>query len=84
MKVAVRKNNRLIGYDYSAEGLYSITICTHKRKNTLSDVVVGALREAPLRNRSLISKIVGYIKMNVSKRIHAISPDKKSVATQLF
>ena len=29
-----------------------------------------AIRESPLRGRSIISKTVGYIKMNVSKEIH--------------
>ena len=29
-----------------------------------------AIRESPLRGRSIISKIVGYFKMNVSKEIH--------------
>ena len=29
-----------------------------------------AIRESPLRGRSLISKIVGFIKMNASKEIH--------------
>ena len=32
-----------------------------------------ALREAPLQ-RSLLSKAVGYIKMNVSKEIHKTNP----------
>ena len=30
-----------------------------------------AIRESPLQGRSVISKLVGYIKMNVSKEIHA-------------
>ena len=32
--------------------------------------VVGAIQESPLRERSALSKIIGYIKMNVSKEIH--------------
>ena len=31
-----------------------------------------AIRESPLQNRSVISKIIGYIKMNASKEIHNI------------
>ena len=31
---------------------------------------VRAIRESPLRGRSIISKTVGYIKMNISKEIH--------------
>ena len=29
-----------------------------------------AIRESPLRGRSVISKVIGYIKMNASKEIH--------------
>ena len=29
-----------------------------------------AIRESPLRSRSIISRVVGFLKMNVSKRIH--------------
>jgi len=39
--LAVRKNIRLQGYDYSSAGLYYITICTHLRKNLLAHMVVG-------------------------------------------
>lgn len=38
---------------------------------------VRAIRESPLQARSLISKIIGYIKMNSSKEIHLFLPDKK-------
>jgi len=34
------------------------------------DADLRAIRESPLRGRSLISKVVGYLKMNVSKEIH--------------
>ena len=34
-----------------------------------------AIRESPLQIRSLISKIIGYFKMNVSKAIHKTHPD---------
>ena len=39
--------------------------------------ILRAIRESPLRGRSLISKVVGYMKMNVSKEIHKINPDEK-------
>lgn len=70
----VRKPYRLKEYDYSSAGAYFITVCTHNRKCILSRVV-GAIRESPLQARSLISKIVGYIKMNSSKEIHRFKPD---------
>ncbi len=34
------------------------------------DEDLRAIRESPLRGRSIISKVIGYIKMNASKRIH--------------
>ena len=35
-----------------------------------------AIRESPLRHqRSKIDKIIGYLKMNVSKQLHHLSPD---------
>ena len=116
-----RKNLRLKYFDYSTQGSYFLTLCTHNRKNILSHIVgaihespaikltecgsiaecvinnipshygafvekyvimpnhihliveildddLRAIRESPLQ-RSVISKIVGYIKMNVSKEI---------------
>ncbi|MBE5812238.1 MAG: transposase [Clostridiales bacterium] len=35
-----------------------------------------AIHESPLRGRSEISKIVGYLKMNASKQIHEINKDE--------
>ena len=35
-----------------------------------------SIRESTLRNRSTISKVVGYLKMNTSKQVHKINPDK--------
>ena len=34
------------------------------------DEELRAIRESPLRGRSVISKVIGYIKMNASKEIH--------------
>ncbi|MBO5043217.1 MAG: hypothetical protein J6D87_09650 [Clostridia bacterium] len=34
------------------------------------DEELRAIRESPLRGRSIISKVIGYIKMNASKEIH--------------
>ena len=42
------------------------------------DCYSRALREAPLQDkRSLLSKAVGFLKMNSSKQIHLIEPDLK-------
>ena len=34
------------------------------------DAELRAIRESPLRGRSIVSKVIGYIKMNSSKEIH--------------
>lgn len=125
MNYPVRKNPRLFYYDYSQNGAYFITICTHNRKYLFSHIDSGsaiqipsitmtqygktadsvikeipekyavkidnyvimpnhihlliqiddygenrAIRESPLQGRSVISKVVGYLKMNVSKQMH--------------
>ena len=122
MDLPKRKPTRLKDYDYSSEGAYFITICTHNRKNLFSNIV-GAIHESPesnlnskgkivdfyinklntrfeitidkyivmpnhihliaiiqntqrsirestLQKRALISKSIGYLKMNVSRDIH--------------
>lgn len=122
MNLPKRKSTRLADYDYSSEGAYFITICTHNRKNLFSNIV-GAIHESPenklnsngeivdfyiqklnnrfelkvekyiimpnhihliviieksersirestLQKRALISKAMGYLKMNVSRDIH--------------
>ena len=45
MKLPNRKPTRLRNYDYSSEGAYFITICTHNRKYIFSDVV-GSIHES--------------------------------------
>ena len=133
MDLPKRKQIRLPDFDYSSPGAYFVTICTHEKRCTLSDIAVGALheapavtvrltalgqivretidflpdrysdlivdkyvimpnhihmllrieaeralREAPLRERetrSLLSKAIGFLKMNCSKQIHQTYPD---------
>ena len=41
-----RKPTRLKGYDYSQNGAYFITICTHNRRYLFSNIV-GAIHELP-------------------------------------
>ena len=44
------------------------------------DEELRAIRESPLRGRSIVSKTIGYIKMNSSKMIH--SRDKNIIIWQ--
>ena len=39
-----RRSIRLKGYDYTQEGAYFVTICTHNRKCIFGDIVDGQLR----------------------------------------
>ena len=48
MALPKRNQLRLPEYDYSSPGAYFVTICTHNRRCILSDIVVGALHEAPV------------------------------------
>jgi len=46
MNLPKRKPTRLKGYDYSQNGAYFITICTHGKKYLLSNIV-GDFHECP-------------------------------------
>lgn len=59
MTLPKRKPTRLKNFDYSSEGAYFITICSHNRKMLFSNIV-GAI----------VSKVMGYLKMNASRDIH--------------
>lgn len=62
MNLPKRKPTRLKNYDYSSDGAYFITICTHKRQKILSNIV-GAIHESPEIKLSLNGEIVEkYIK----------------------
>jgi len=43
-----RQSTRLKGYDYSREGLYFVTICTHDRECLFGEIVVGAENFPPI------------------------------------
>jgi REP element-mobilizing transposase RayT len=43
-----RKTTRLPGYDYSQPGYYFVTICTHRRRCCLGEVVEGVMRLSEL------------------------------------
>ena len=64
MAVPQRKNPRLTGYDYSQNGAYFVTVCTHDRANLLSTVgrglapATGLAPAAPTIALSLIGEIL--------------------------
>lgn len=66
----VRKPNRLINFDYSTEGAYFITICTHQRRKILSRVGEATClpqeKACPLQLTEL-GKVVKDAILNISK-----------------
>ncbi|MBR5157399.1 MAG: transposase [Clostridia bacterium] len=51
-----RKPTRLKGYDYSASGVYFVTICTHNRECLLSNIVGEGLCALPKNTLTPIGK----------------------------
>jgi len=51
---------------------------------SLSDDGGRALREAPLRRRPELAKVVGYLKMNASKAIHQMAPNLRVWQTRYY
>ena len=77
MNLPERKPTRLNGYDYSQNGYYFITICTHNRKRILSDIIVG--EGFPLPQLTEDGKILENIILSVNKKYHCVKTDKLSV-----
>ena len=75
MNLPNRKPTRLKEYDYSSNGAYFITICTHKRKNLFSKIVGQGL--APAENELYpFGKIAEQELCDLEKRYKAIKIDK--------
>lgn len=73
-KFTKRKRTRLIGYDYSKSGAYFITICTHNRKNILSDIVVGEGSTLPQLKEE--GRIIEKTLLSVGDKYPCIRMDK--------
>ena len=74
MDLPRRKPTRLKEYDYSHNGAYFITICTHKRKCILSDIVVGeGLCALPEKHSAYPQNIMTPIGMEIEKTIKYIN-----------
>ena len=39
-----RKRNRLQRFDYTKEGYYFVTVCTHNRVNWFVEIIAGQMR----------------------------------------
>ncbi len=74
MNLPKRKSARLNDYDYSSDGAYFITICTHKRKNILSYIIVG--EGSPLPKLTYKGKIAEKILLSLNQKYSTIKIDK--------
>lgn len=74
MDLLKRKPTRLQNYNYSQNGYYFITICTHNRKNILSDIIVG--EGFPLPQLTEDGKILENILLSVNEKYNCINIDK--------
>ena len=77
-KFSKRKHPRLDNFDYSSNGAYFITICTHNRRCVLSRIVGRGLAPAEINNIEYTS--FGLIAQNqlllLEKRYSCLSVDK--------
>ena len=75
MNLPKRKPTRLKNFNYRQNGYYFITICTHKRKHLLSNIVGQGL--APAENKlSLLGKIANEQILDLENRYKNIRIDK--------
>ena len=77
MDLPKRKRNRLENWDYSSNGAYFITICTHNREMILGDDV-GAIHESPAPGIELtrIGRIVGDAAETLPQRFPELRLEK--------
>ncbi len=74
MDLPKRKPTRLKNYDYGNSGYYFITICTHNRKNLLSNIIVG--EGLPLPQLTIQGEIANKYILLVSKKYPSVKIDK--------
>ena len=76
MKLPNRKPTRLRNYDYSSEGAYFITICTHNKQKILCDIVGEGLCALPSIRLTEIGKIVERAIEYIDNNYEGVSVDK--------
>ncbi len=76
MDISKRKPNRLKNYDYSQNGAYFITICTHSRKPILSRISVGEGLALPELVLLPFGKIAQEQLLDLQKRFQDVSIDR--------
>jgi len=78
MELPKRKPNRLKSYDYDAEGVYFITICTQNKKCLLSRIVGGGALDAPSSQLTEAGKSVEKYILS-GTRIERVSVEKYTI-----
>ncbi|MBQ8835142.1 MAG: transposase [Oscillospiraceae bacterium] len=68
MEYVKRKNIRLPDYDYSQEGGYFVTVCTHERRCTLSHIIPGTEQDRARVSLSDLGKIADEILLSLPER----------------
>ena len=75
MELPKRKPTRLKNFDYSSNGYYFITICTHNRENIFCNIVGQGLAPAEIK-LSLFGEIANLEILDLEKRYENIKIDK--------
>ncbi len=76
MNLPQRKPNRLREYDYSASGIYFITICTQNRLKTLSEIVGDGF---PVPRLTVNGVIVDRVIKEIPERYACVKVDKYTI-----
>ncbi|MBR6533078.1 MAG: transposase [Clostridia bacterium] len=76
MELPKRKSVRLKGFDYNSNGAYFITICTHKRKCILSNIVGDGVYDIPQIHLSEYGKILNKYIQIMNSKYENVSIDK--------
>lgn len=79
MDLPKRKPTRLRNYNYSQIGHYFITICTHKRKWLLGEIVGDSVCDTPKITLSKIGIIVEQELLNVETHYDNVKVDKYTI-----
>lgn len=75
-KFPQRKSRRLSGYDYSQNGAYFVTICTHQRKHLFGKIIVGQGLAPAEMQLSYYGKIAEEELLSLNTRFPAVHLDK--------
>ena len=84
MDLPKRKPTRLKNYDYSSDGAYFITICTHKKQNILCDIVGEGLCTLPIAKLTPIGEAVKESIKYIACHYDNIAVDKFVIMTNLY